>query len=145
MKNFIKKLLRESLSRIKEGYDDVGIERVKSNPKLADQHGFTDKIENDGYTYLHYPENDDWHLWGNIKVFDNSDGTEVANSSYGKPTEESPMKGTIDVRPDKRRMGIGSKMYMWIEQLTGEKLHPDTPHSKSAEKMWANPKRKFGI
>lgn len=54
------------------------------------------------------------------------------------------MKASVDVRPDKRRMGIASEMYEWIEELTGEILYPDTPHSKSAEKLWAQPSKKFG-
>lgn len=29
--------------------------------------------------------------------------------------------------------------------MTGEKLYPDTPHSKSAEAFWNNPNRKFGF
>jgi len=55
------------------------------------------------------------------------------------------MKATIDVRGDKRRLGIASNIYQWIEKLTGYKLYPDTPHSKSAEAFWGNPNRKFGF
>ena len=55
------------------------------------------------------------------------------------------MKASIDVRSDKRRLGIASNIYQWIEKLTGYKLYPDTPHSKSAEALWNNPNRKFGF
>ena len=71
--------------------------------------------------------------------------TEIANASYGKPKETSLMKASIDVRSDKRRLGIASNIYQWIEKLTGDKLYPETPHSKSAESLWNNPNRKFGF
>lgn len=129
---------------IKEGYDDVSIDFIKNKQKRWDYDNFSNKKEVGDFTYLNFVKDDNWYLWGNIIVFDNNDGTEVANSSYGKTTEYSPIKSTIDVRPDKRRMGIASNVYKWIEELTGDVLHPDTPHSKSAEKLWAQPNREFG-
>lgn len=82
---------------------------------------------------------------GQIIVFDNSDGTEIANATYGKVKKDSLMKATIDVRSDKRRNGIASNIYQWIENLSGYKLYPESPHSKSAEALWTNPNRKFGF
>jgi len=144
----IRKFIKESIRKyFNEGYDDVNLDYIKSRPKLNDYSGYDNKIEINGYTYLNKlsEPDDEFVLWGNIIVFDNEDGTEVANSSYSKETVDSPMRPSVDVRPDKRRLGIASNMYKWMEKLTGEKLHPDVPHSKSAEALWANPNRKFGI
>lgn len=135
------KKINESL---KESYDDVGVDMVKANKKVDEYKNFTDKKIVGDYVYLHFPEKDDWDLWGKIMVFDLNDGTEVANSSYGRKNKFHTLKGVVDVRPDKRRQGIATEMYKWIEELTGEKIYPDTPHSKSAEKFWAQPNRPFG-
>jgi len=130
--------------RIAEAYDDVSIDYVKTLKKV-DDYEYNDKIIIDGNIYLNIvSSDDDWFLWGKIKVFDKSDGTEICNASYGKENIDSPMKASIDVRGDKRRSGIASNTYQWIEKLTGYKLHPDTPHSKSAQAFWGNPDRKFG-
>lgn len=129
---------------VNEGYADVGIEYIKSKGKVWDYTDYDDKIGIGDYTYLRFITEDDWHLWGRVLVFDNVDGTEVANSSYGKEFPDNLLKCTIDVRPDKRRQGIGSNMYEWIEELVGDKIHPDLPHSAKAAKFWANPTRKFG-
>lgn len=32
---------------------------------------------------------------------------------------------TIDVRGDKRKKGIASNIYKWIEELTGDEIQPD--------------------
>lgn len=147
---FISDIVRQHLNEnrlrtINEGYDDVSMDYIKSRKKLSEYNNYDDKIVINNNTYLNFVENDDdWYLWGYIYVFDNEDGTEIANSSYGKIEKNSKMKAAIDVRPDKRRTGIASNIYQWIEKLTGEKLYPDTPHSKSAEALWNNPNRKFG-
>jgi hypothetical protein len=130
--------------RLGEGYDNVSIDYIKNQKKLDDYKNYKDKIVINNNTYLNFIENDEWFLWGQIKVFDNEDGTEIANSTYGKITQHSVMNPTVDVRSDKRRQGIASNMYRWIEELTGYELYPDTPHSKSAEALWGNPNRKFG-
>lgn len=127
-----------------EGYDDVSVDSIRSRKKLDDYKNYDDRMEAGGNTYLHFRERDSWHLIGRVIAFDN-DGTEMGNSMYGKPRPASPMKATIDVRGDKRRTGVASTIYGWIEELTGEKLHPDVPHSGSAEAFWANPRRKFGV
>ena len=130
---------------IEEGYDDVSLDYVKSKKKLHEYKDYDNKKVIDNYTYLNFNRNDQWYLYSEIYVFDNEDGSEVANANYGKPSKNSPMKAAVDVRKDKRRIKIASNIYMWIEELTGEKLYPDIPHSKSAEKLWSNPKRKFGF
>jgi hypothetical protein len=143
LRKFIVTTIREYLN---EAYDDVSMDYIKSLKKLDDYSDYDDKIVIGGNIYLNIiPKNDYWFLWGKIIVFDNSDGTEIGNATYGKEKESSLMKASIDVRSDKRRLGIASNMYQWIEKLTGEKLYPDTPHSKSAEALWNNPNRKFGF
>jgi GNAT superfamily N-acetyltransferase len=151
LKKFIATTIREYLNEnrlrnINEAYDDVSMDYIKSRKKLSEYNNYDDKIVIRNNTYLNFVEkDDDWFLWGYIYVFDNEDGTEIANASYGKVKEHSNMKASIDVRSDKRRTGIASNIYQWIEKLTGEKLYPDTPHSKSAEALWNNPNRKFGF
>jgi len=151
LRKFIKTTIREYLNEnrlrnINEAYDDVSMDYIKSLKKLDDYSDYNDKIVIGGNTYLNIiPKNDYWFLWGKIIVFDNSDGTEIGNATYGKKKQNSLMKASIDVRSDKRRTRIASNIYEWIEKLTGEKLYPDTPHSKSAEALWNNPNRKFGF
>ena len=139
--------LIEIARHIRESYSDVGVDAIKNrSEKLTDYTDYINKKVINNVTYLNFQEKDEeWYLWGKIIAFDNADETEVGNASYGKLTKNSHLKGSIDVRPDKRRQGIGSNMYEWIEQLIGEKLYPDVPHSKSASKFWNNPKRKFGF
>lgn len=141
----IRKLLREELLKVNEDYNSVGVENIKTKkPKLTNYKNFTDKISDDKFTYLNFSGKDfSTEEFSKILVFDNQDGTEVANCFYGYD-EDGKLKGAVDVRPDKRRMGIGSKMYEWIEVLKQDKIHPDLPHSKDAEKFWGNPNKKFG-
>ena len=128
LRKFIATTIREYLNEnrlrnINEAYDDVSMDYIKSLKKLDDYSDYDDKIVIGGNTYLNIiPKNDYWFLWGNIIVFDNSDGTEIGNSTYGKEKENSLMKASIDVRSDKRRLGIASNIYQWIEKLTDEKL-----------------------
>ena len=140
----LRKFIRKA---IVEAYDDVPLDSIKSQKKLKDYTDFSDikEIGNNTYLHLHFIEPDDWSLWGSIKVFDNSDGTEIARANYGKRTEWDTMKASIDVRPDKRRLGIASNIYKWVEELTKDELYPDIPHSPSAEKLWTNPNREFGV
>jgi hypothetical protein len=138
------KVINKNRQRMTEAYDDVSMDYIKSLPLLKSYTNYNDKIVINGNTYLNFRKNDDWYLWGDIKVFDNSDGTEIARSSYSKQYETSRLTPSIDVRSDKRRSGIASNIYNWIEKLVGEKLYPDIPHTKSAEALWNNPKRTFG-
>ena len=130
---------------IKEAYNSFSIDDIKKHKKLSEYTNYTDKKIIDEITYLHFPSIDDeWFLWGTIMAFDNNDGTEVGNATYGKQYTGSTMKGSIDVRPDMRRNKIGSTMYEFIEEVTGETLYPDLPHSTSASMLWNNKNRKFG-
>lgn len=144
----IKHIINEEIHRlIFETYEDVGIDYVKTKlKKLNDYHDYNNKMVVDNITYLNFVDTygDDWFIWNEIKAFDNVDGTEVGHTSYGKPRENDMLKASVDVRPDKRRLGIASNMYKWIEKLTNEKLYPDVPHSQLAAKFWGNPNRTFG-
>jgi len=141
-------LIKEEISTFNEGYDDMSMEDNMNRKKLSEYNDYDDKMVLNNMTYLNFlekePRFDPWFLWGQIKVFD-PDGIEIANASYGKKNEYSQLKASIDVRGDKRRQGIASNIYEWIEKLTGETLYPDVPHSKPAEKFWNNPNRKFGV
>ena len=133
-----------SSQSINEAYDDVPMEDIKNGKKLEDYQNYTNKKVIGDNTYLEFNVPDDWVLWATILVFDNNDGTEIANATYGKKSKYDDLKASVDVRSDKRRTGIASNIYQWIEELAGETLYPDTPHSKSASLLWKNPNRKFG-
>jgi GNAT superfamily N-acetyltransferase len=147
MKNIINIIKEEVHKILHETYEDVGIDYIKNDAKkLNDYNDYQDKKTINGITYVNFVSTygDDWFIWNEIKAFDNTDGTEVGNASYGKAKETDILKASVDVRPDKRRLGIASNMYKWIEELTKEKLRPDVPHSQLAAKFWSNPKRTFG-
>lgn len=131
---------------VNEGYDDVGVEYVKNNrPKLSTYDNdklVSDRKELDGYTLLHFGLDDtNPYDTNEVKAFDNQDGTEIANSHY--MYEDGELKCAIDVRGDKRRKGIASNIYKWIEELTGDTIQPDNP-SELAQKFWNQPNRPFG-
>jgi len=136
---------------ISEAYDDVNMDIIKNKKKLGEYTKYNDKIVVDNNTYLNIIDVEfnriigNWFTWAQIIVFDNTDGTEIANASYGKHTEDTPMKSTIDVRSDKRRIGVASNIYTWIEQLTGSTLYPDVPHSKSAQAFGRTQREILGI
>jgi GNAT superfamily N-acetyltransferase len=48
------------------------------------------------------------------------------------------------VEPEHQRKGIASAMYQHFENTTGEKVLPSDMQSEEAEKLWAQPGRKFG-
>lgn len=152
IKTTIRDFLNENrLRNLNEGYDNVSIDYIKSKEKLSDYNNYDDKIVINNNTYINFTEKEgdedeyQWFLYGTIYVFDNEDGTEIANATYAKIKEHSDMVASIGVRGDKRRQGIASNIYQWIEKLTGYKLHPDIPHTKSAEQFWNSPNRKFGF
>jgi hypothetical protein len=148
LRKFIKTTIREFLNEnrfknINESYDDIGLEYILTKrPKLKQYNNYINKKIVNGFTYLNFKP--DAYFMGSILVFDNADESEVANSSYGKEYEGGVLKATIDVRNDKRRRGIATEIYKWIEELTGETLYPESTHSYSAEKFWNQPNRPFG-
>ena len=146
METSIFKIISEAVKNfMEEGYDDVSMEYIKGLKRSSEHEDFEDKITIGDITYLNFNLREKGYLvFGKILAFDNKDGTEVGSCLYGKESDDARMVATIDVRKDKRRQGIASNIYSWIEELTGYKLSPDTPHSKSAAAFWANPNRKFG-
>lgn len=130
---------------VSEGYDDVSLDYIKNErPKLDLYKDYDSKKVVGDYVYLYRVEDspilDD--EYGQIYVFDKSDGTEVGNAFFGY--DKGKLKSSIDVRPDKRRLGIATEIYKWIEALKGDKLVPDLPHSDLASKFWAQKDRPFG-
>jgi hypothetical protein len=147
MRNVVNLINEEIRKFLFESYEDVGIDYVINDlKKLNDYHDYDNKKVVNDITYLNFAStfDDDWYIWNTIKAFDNTNGTEVGNVSYGKQKQTDLLKATVDVRPDKRRLGIATNMYKWIEELTGEKIYPDVPHSQLAAKFWGSPDRTFG-
>lgn len=134
----IRNILNELLSKLMiEAYDDLPLSYFLNDAKrLKDYTKFSDRLEKNGFAFLHFPKNDDWYRYGEIKVFNKSDGTEIANATYGKQHEYDDMKGSMDVRSDFRRKGLATLMYDWIEDLNKEEMVPDLPHSPSAAAFW---------
>lgn len=133
-------LLNETTVRdrnINEAYDDLPLDYfLQQAKKLKDYSGFDDKMKKNGFVFLHFSKNDDWNLYGEIKVFNEADGSEIANATYGKQHEFNDLKGSMDVRSDFRRNKIATMMYDWIESLNKEELKPDLPHSSNAAHFW---------
>ena len=126
-----------------EGYEDVGIDYVKTKlPKLSDVVPDVRKVLKD-FTLVNIKSDDDI-IQGEIKAYDNTDGTEVGNATYGHDYKGGVLKGAVDVRPDMRRRGVGTEMYKFIEEITGETIYPEPRHSESAESFWQQSNRPFG-
>jgi len=51
---------------------------------------------------------------------------------------------SIDIRKDRRRQGIATSIYQWVEELTKDTVYPSMPHSSDAEAFWNQPDRRFG-
>lgn len=125
--------------KIGEAYDDLPLDYfLHQAKKFKDYTGYSDQMKKNGFVFLHFSKNDDWYLYGDIKVFNEEDGTEIANATYGKQHKYEDLKGSLDVRSDFRRNKIATIMYDWIEELNKEELKPDLPHSPSAASFWSN-------
>lgn len=53
-------------------------------------------------------------------------------------------KGVIQVAPQNRRTGVASSLYKHAENTLDVTFSPDTPHTKAAAALWAQPNREFG-
>lgn len=136
LRNILNELLLKSLI---EGYDDLPLSYfLNKKKKLKDYTKFDDRLEKNGFVFLHFSQNDDWYRYGTIIVFNKIDGTEIATATYGKQYEYEDMKGSIQTRSDFRRKGLATLMYDWIEELNGEEMFPNTPHSPDAAAFWDN-------
>jgi hypothetical protein len=139
-------------SSIKESYEDViknpdmGMNYIKNKIKKLDQYPESLQRKKIGdIVLINEPPSTPYDDMGKIHAFDVNDGTEIGNSSYGYTSKRSTtLKATIDVRPDWRRRGVATEIYKFIEEITGDKLWPDYPHSPSAEKFWKQSNRPFG-
>ena len=91
-------IINEEINRfVNESYEDVGIDYIKNSAKkINDYHDYNNKKVINGITYLNFPNwyGDDWYIWSMIKAFDNADGTEVGNVSYGKQKENDISKAS---------------------------------------------------
>ena len=127
---------------ISEGYNDVDLEYVKNKKKLSD-YSFDKIKEFSNFTLIQIPVSDEM-IVGKILAFDNGDQTEIANADYGREHKWSDLVVAVDIRPDWRRKKVATEIYKFIEELMGDKISPDLPHSDSASKFWAQPNRPFG-
>jgi hypothetical protein len=120
-----------------EGYSHISDLKWKSLKKFGDYRKYDQKLVKGDFGFLHFIERDPiWPIAGQIKAFDLQTGLEVGNCFYGRPDEYSSLKASVDVHSQYRRKRVATTMYDWVEKLTGEKLVPDTPHSKDAKKFW---------
>jgi phosphopantetheine adenylyltransferase len=131
--------LNEDLSNISLDYIKTKLPKLDSYPK-------SDIILSKGdFVYLEIPQdaNNPYSMVYEIKVFDIKDGTLVAQSSFDYDNNNK-LKGTLDVRPDKRRMGIATEIYKLAEKVIGDTIFPEEKHTEDAEKFWRQKNRSFG-
>lgn len=134
---------------IKESYDDVSMDYIKSLRKANSYTNYIHKEVIDGITYIvldlkYSPVYADDYKVIKIIAFDH-DGYECGNSTVSViRKDDASSVGCIDVRSDMRRKGIGSNMYLISEKLLGYPIAPDMPHSKFAQQFWNSSKRNFG-
>ena len=62
----------------------------------------------------------------------------IIGTLYGSPQGDGSMIGSVEVRPDKRREGVATKMYDYMEEVTGQKMKPASKHSKDAQGFWGD-------
>lgn len=136
-------------SYFKESYSDMGVEKVKTYPKLQTYKYVSKKIikvkENRKFTLIVIPPELDnpYSPLFSIKGFDKLDNTEVANANIYR-NDKNKLVTTIDVREDVRRLGIATEIYKYIEKYSGEKIYPEKTHTAKANSFWNQPNRKFG-
>jgi hypothetical protein len=134
------------LQNLNEGYSDVSMDYILNQvPKLDTYPTSWEKKTFDSFVLIYEPYNGrygSYDITGKIRAFDSEDGTEIGNVSF--MPQHGKLVGSIDVRPDKRRQKVGTEMYKFAEEITGDTMTPDTPHSDLASKFWNQSDRKFG-
>ena len=129
---------------LNEGLGDVSLDYIKTKLPKLDSYPKSDIILSKGdFTYINIPQDKDFGMTAEIKVFDQKDGTLVAQSSFDYD-KNGKLKGTLDVRPDKRRLGIATEIYKLAEKIIGDTIFPEEKHTEDAEKFWQQKNRSFG-
>ena len=132
-------VLNEDLSNVSLDYIKTKLPKLDSYPK-------SDIIlTKEDFVYVSIPQNPNnpFRMVYEIKVFDIKDGTLVAQSSFDYD-DNNKLKGTLDVRPDKRRKGIATTIYTLAEKKIGDIIYPEEKHTDAAEKFWQQKNRSFG-
>ena len=129
---------------LNEGLGDVSLDYIKTKLPKLDSYPKSDIILSKGdFTYINIPQDKDFGMTAEIKAFDQKDGTLVAQSSFDYD-KNGKLKGTLDVRPDKRRLGIATEIYKLAEKIIGNTIFPEEKHTEDAEKFWQQKNRSFG-
>ena len=129
---------------LNEGLGDVSLDYIKTKLPKLDSYPKSDIILSKGdFTYINIPQDKDFGMTAEIKAFDQKDGTLVAQSSFDYD-KNGKLKGTLDVRPDKRRLGIATEIYKLAEKIIGDTIFPEEKHTEDAEKFWQQKNRSFG-
>jgi len=136
----------EEVSSLNEDLSDVSLDYIKTKLPKLDSYPKSDIIlTKEDFVYVSIPQNPNnpFRVVYEIKAFDIKDGTLVAQSSFDYD-DNNKLKGTLDVRPDKRRKGIATTIYTLAEKKIGDIIHPEEKHTDYAEKFWQQKNRSFG-
>lgn len=129
---------------LNEGLEDVSLDYIKTKHPKLNSYPKSDIILSKGdFIYINIPQDKDFGMTAEIKAFDKKDGTLVAQSSFDYD-KNGKLKGTLDVRPDKRRLGIATEIYKLAEKIIGDTIFPEEKHTEDAEKFWQQKNRSFG-
>ena len=129
---------------LNEGLEDVSLDYIKTKHPKLNSYPKSDIILSKGdFIYINIPQDKDFGMTAEIKAFDKKDGTLVAQSSFDYD-KNGKLKGTLDVRPDKRRLGIATEIYKLSEKIIGDTIFPEEKHTEDAKKFWQQKNRSFG-
>jgi len=143
-RNWTDSLDGEEVTSLNEDLSDVSLDYIKTKLPKLDSYPKSDIILSKGdFTYINIPQDKDFGMTAEIKAFDQKDGTLVAQSSFDYD-KNGKLKGTLDVRPDKRRLGIATEIYKLAEKIIGDTIFPEEKHTEDAEKFWQQKNRSFG-
>ena len=145
-RNWTDSLDGEEVTSLNEDLSDVSLDYIKTKLPKLDSYPKSDIIlTKEDFVYVSIPQNPNnpFRMVYEIKAFDIKDGTLVAQSSFDYD-DNNKLKGTLDVRPDKRRKGIATIIYTLAEKKIGDIIHPEEKHTDSAEKFWQQKNKSFG-